>query len=91
MDGKIDTVGEQRFVDFFGEQALAADFGERTVLHRVAGGGDDVFLKHVHAFEDRAEMLEEGEEGGGLRAGERGAAGADFERQGRTVRFDGGG
>ncbi len=36
-------------------------------------------------------MLEQGEEGGGLRAGERGAAGADFEGECPAVRFDLGG
>src|SRR5262249_29828490 len=40
MDRKIDRALEQRLLDFFGEQPLAAGFGERAVLDLVSGGSD---------------------------------------------------
>src|SRR6516162_2647740 len=44
MHGEVDTPGEQRLLDLLGEQALAADFGQATVLHPVArcANGDDL-------------------------------------------------
>jgi hypothetical protein len=44
MDGAIDAAIQQRLVNFLREQALAADIRQRTVLHRIAGGGDHGFL-----------------------------------------------
>jgi len=79
MHGEVYAAGEEGFVDFLGEQAFAPDFRQGAVLHGVSGGGDYVFLEHVHASEDGAEMLEQSEEGCGLGAGEGRAAGADFE------------
>ena len=35
---------KQRLLDFLGEQALAAGFGQRPVLDHVAGGADDLDL-----------------------------------------------
>ncbi len=40
MHREIDPAGEQCGVDLFGKEALAADLGERAVLHPVAGGAD---------------------------------------------------
>src|SRR5690348_7082212 len=40
MDAKIDFALEQRAVELLGPQALAADLGERAVLHLVAGSLD---------------------------------------------------
>ena len=34
MHGRVDRAGEERGVDFLGEQALAAGLGERTILDR---------------------------------------------------------
>ncbi len=36
------VAGEERGVDFLGEQALPAGLGERPVLDRVAAGADDL-------------------------------------------------
>ena len=40
MHGDVDAAGEQRFLEFLGEQALAAGFRKRTILDAVAGRGD---------------------------------------------------
>ena len=40
MHRAIDVAAEQRAVEFLGPQRLAADLGERAVLHLVAGGPD---------------------------------------------------
>jgi hypothetical protein len=42
MRRRVDRAGEQRGVDFLGEQALAAGLGERTILDRIAGCSDDL-------------------------------------------------
>ena len=44
MDGKIDRARKQRLLDLLGEQALAADLGQRPVADPVAGrrDGDDL-------------------------------------------------
>ena len=41
MHGDVDTPGEQRFVDFPGEQPLAADFRQRPVCGSVSRSADD--------------------------------------------------
>ena len=41
MDGESIAAVEQRLLDLLGEQALAADLGERPVGDAVAGGADD--------------------------------------------------
>ncbi len=43
MDRKVDCAVEQRAVELLGPQRLAANLGQRAVLHAVAGGldGDD--------------------------------------------------
>ena len=41
MHRHIDIAAQQRLVDLFGEQALAAKLAQRLVLDTVAGGGDD--------------------------------------------------
>jgi hypothetical protein len=41
VDGEIGAAVEQGFLDFLGEEALGADFGERDIGDLVAGGLDD--------------------------------------------------
>ncbi len=67
----VDAPLEQRLLDLLGEQALAADLGERAVLHRVAGGLDDDDLDRrrlgqlaVHRGEARAHLTGLGERQG---------------------------
>ncbi|MBN8927896.1 MAG: hydroxymethylbilane synthase, partial [Rhodospirillales bacterium] len=81
----------QRLVDFLGEQALAADLGQLAVLHGVAGGADRMLLEHVHAAQDGAEAGQELQEEPGLPKRERGAAGADAQRQAAGMRGHPGG
>ena len=40
MHREIDRAVDQRLVDLLGEQPLAADVGERPVLHHVSGRAD---------------------------------------------------
>ena len=49
VHGEVDPAVQQRLVDLLGEQPLAADLRQRPVLHRVAGGADDVLLEHVRS------------------------------------------
>ena len=49
MHGEVDVAGQQRLLDLLGEQALAADLGERPVLDAVAGGLDDAHLERASA------------------------------------------
>ena len=42
MHGRVDRAGEERRVDFLGEQALAAGLGEGAILDRVAARADDL-------------------------------------------------
>src|SRR5262249_52811434 len=53
MHRKIDTAGQQCFLDFFREQALAALFRQRAILNDVAGRPDDdesnPVLFHAHS------------------------------------------
>ena len=44
MHGEVDGAGEQRLLDFLGEEPLAAGLGQRPVLNDVAGGADDADL-----------------------------------------------
>src|SRR6476661_8797195 len=44
MHREIDRARDERLLDLLGEQPLAADVRERTILHRVAGGADDLDL-----------------------------------------------
>jgi hypothetical protein len=81
VDGEIHPPIGQRFMDFLGEQALAADVGEGAVLDPVARGGDGVFLEGVHIPQDRAEAGHEREEQPRLRQRKRRGAGADAQRQ----------
>lgn len=41
MHGHINIAAQQRLVDLFGEQALAAELTQRLVLDAIAGSGDD--------------------------------------------------
>jgi hypothetical protein len=36
MNCEVHLVAQQRFLDLLGEQAFAADLGERAVLNRIA-------------------------------------------------------
>jgi hypothetical protein len=40
VDGEIDLAREQRLFDLLGEQALAADLGERPIDERIARSAD---------------------------------------------------
>ena len=42
VHGAVDRPGEERGVDFLGEQALAPSVGERPILDRVPSGSDDL-------------------------------------------------
>src|SRR3546814_16935151 len=39
MNGRVDVATQKRRIQLLGPQRLAADLGERPVLHAVAGGG----------------------------------------------------
>lgn len=84
MDGDIDARVGQRLVDFAGEQSLAADFGQGSVLNSIARGsdGDNV---------GRACLRQGGMTGGetafhhaSLGQSQGAAAGADAEKSGRV-------
>ena len=42
MRRRVDRAGEERGVDFLGEQALAAGLGERTILDPITGRPNDL-------------------------------------------------
>ena len=72
---RVDPPFVQPLVQFLGPQHLAADFGQRAILHLVAGGqhGDELdlrFLPPVGRAKARARLL-------GLGHGERGGAGSE--------------
>jgi hypothetical protein len=85
VDGEIHPPVQQRLVDFLGEQAFAADIGQPSVLHGVAGGADDVFLEHVHPPQHRAELADLCQERPRLPQRERRAARADTQRHAPVV------
>ena len=85
VDCEIDAEVEQSFVNLLGEQAFTADFGQRAVLHGVAGGADGVFVEYIHTAEHGAEMPERAEEVARLDQGEGRGAGSDAQRQRVTV------
>jgi hypothetical protein len=85
VDREVDPAVRQCLVYFLGEQSLAADFCQRTILHGVTRGADDVLLEHVHAAQHGAEALQPLEEESGLHQGERRPAGAHPERQNAHV------
>ena len=75
MDGSIDPPFMQPFVQFLGPQRLAADLGQRAVLHLVTAGGDGnqfhrVFRPFMRSTQARARFMRLGH-------GERGAACAE--------------
>ena len=90
MHREIDAAVQQGLMDFFAEQALAADVGQALAraLRRVAGGADRVFLEDVHAAQHRAELAEQRQEGPRLHERQRRGAGADTKRQPVMVRLD---
>lgn len=58
MHRKVDRAGEQRLLDLFGEQPLAAGVCQRPVLDGVAGGTDhldfDAFGAETEGFGEAA-------------------------------------
>ena len=77
MDRKVDAPIEQRLLDLLGEEALAADLGQRPVEDAVAAGADDDDLE-VAPWRSRARRRG-GPRSLGLGERERAAAGADAE------------
>jgi uroporphyrinogen decarboxylase len=81
VDGEIDPHLREGRLDLFGEEALAADLGERPVAHAVAGGPDDDDLAGPRRRQVRI--------GGGqavaglprLGQGQRAASGADAQER----------
>lgn len=85
VDCRVNRADKERGVDFFGEQALAARLGERSVLDNVAPGADDLerdplYLPAVRLGQKAARLIRlrqrqgrsaraEGEEGGGAQSG----------------------
>ena len=84
---EIDPPIPQGLVNFLGPEPLAADIRQPLArgLGGVPGGGDDVFLEHVHAAQDRAEVLQHRQESAGLHQRERRTAGAHPQRQAGRV------
>jgi hypothetical protein len=83
MHCQIDMPGDQRLLDLFDEQALAADLGEQPVLHPVAGRADrhnlDRSLRGQFGVSRNQAIANEG----GLVQRHRAAAGTDAEVAGR--------
>ena len=77
MHRAIDLPVQQGFVDFLGEQTLAADIGQALVLDAVASGGDHLLDEALGPAQPGAGGADHGEEMPGLPKGERRAAGAD--------------
>jgi hypothetical protein len=70
MNGEIDALFEESVLDFLGEKALAADFGERPIQDHVAGRLDDDDLERglgqaVGSHEASADFMGLGEREGG--------------------------
>src|ERR1044072_7659966 len=78
MHREVDRAGEQRFLDFLGEQPLAAGFAQRAILDAVARGADRDDLALLLAQAVRA--AERGAHQVRLRERERAAARADANR-----------
>ena len=57
VHGNIDAAVEQRLVNLFREQALAADVGQRLVQDLVAGGLDDADLQRAVLGQLRVSLL----------------------------------
>ena len=74
-------------MNFLGEQTLAANLGERTILHRIAGGADVVFLEHVHPAQNRAEMPDHRHEVARLHQCERRGTRANAQRESGPMRM----
>jgi len=85
VDGEIDTAVDLGFVDFFREEAFAADVGEAAVQNGVAGGLDGVFFEDVHAAQHGADAAEDVEEVACLHQSEWRATCAYAQRQGARV------
>ncbi len=57
VHGQIDAAVEQRFLDFLGEKAFAADLRKRNILDLVAGGFDDFDARVSTLQQDSRNML----------------------------------
>jgi len=59
MHGDIRATVEERFLDLFHEEPLAADFSERAILNSVAGRAQYNELRHYAelSFETHGDML----------------------------------
>src|SRR5262252_1930896 len=80
MHGEINTPGKKRLLDFLGEQALAADFSQATVLHPVSGRADCHDLDGPRCGKAGMCRDEAVAHESGLAQRHRTAAGADAER-----------
>ena len=78
MYREIDGAIEQRLLDFLGEQPLAADIGQRTVLDRIAGGADDLMIS-IACFLDALRRRQQPAHHMRLRQRQRAAARADTQ------------
>ena len=87
MDRDIDATVDQGLLNFLGEQGLAADFEQATVLDTVAGGDDldqgdsgvHLVVGHPHGGGDGA--LHHAR----LGQGQGGTSGADTDREGHEA------
>src|SRR5215470_2256948 len=77
MHREIDPPGEQRFLDLFGEEPLAADLGEQAVLHTVASSADGYDLDRPGGRELRISRDQAVTDERGLAQCHRAAAGTD--------------
>ena len=80
VNREIDPAVDQRLLDLLGEQAFAAEIGERPVAHEIARGADDHDLDRV--VRDVVRGGERGLRGAGLPERKRAAARAEAEEGG---------
>src|SRR5579862_6116891 len=82
MDGEIDAAVFQGLLELLGEEALAADLGERPVGHLIAGGADDDGLDRTFSGERGMRAAEAPAQLARLRQRELAAAGPDAQQGG---------
>jgi hypothetical protein len=80
MHRQIDLVRDQGLLDLLGEQALAADLGERPILDHIAAGADDLELECLGGKTMGARQLRP--DHGGLRQRQRAATRSDPKHPG---------
>jgi hypothetical protein len=86
MHGEVEAAVQQAVLDLLGEQALAADLGQRPVLHLVAGGADDDDLDRAGHGQGRMGVGQAPPRLLGLDEGERAAARPDAKNRGHDPR-----